>query len=195
MRRLFKASIFDRNFAGQLIMACFGMTALARFSQTYALFFILIAFRDFVAAYWLKHRNPTRYRPSLSTTLIAYCSSALPLFYFATPATIGGWPDVAKNIALIAGFTLSSFALIDLNASFGVAPANRGRVQGGVYRFLNHPMYVGYVIAEIGMAISNTRNLPLFAVSVLLYVLRARLESAALESQDPFYKWLDIKKH
>jgi protein-S-isoprenylcysteine O-methyltransferase Ste14 len=45
---------------------------------------------------------------------------------------------------------LSLASLLSLGRRFGVFPALRGLVTGGPYRLVRHPMYLAYVIADIG---------------------------------------------
>lgn len=86
------------------------------------------------------------------------------------------------DVLIVTGYALSSIALLELGRSFGVAPANRGRVGSGIYRVMRHPMYFGYGMAELGLVIMNTANAPLFAFSVGLYWLRARWEDEEFTS-------------
>ena len=45
---------------------------------------------------------------------------------------------------------LSLAALLSMGRLFGVRPALRGLATGGAYRLVRHPMYLAYVIADIG---------------------------------------------
>ena len=59
-------------------------------------------------------------------------------------------PDVVSMILIIAGGTIALLAKLSLGRSFGVIPANRGVKDRGVYRFVRHPMYFGYIVNHIG---------------------------------------------
>jgi protein-S-isoprenylcysteine O-methyltransferase Ste14 len=75
-----------------------------------------------------------------------------------------------------------------LGRSFGLTPANRGVVSTGVYRFMRHPIYMGYLLTHVGFAIANPIGWNFFiliAADVTL-MLRAIREEQTL-ALDPAY--------
>jgi protein-S-isoprenylcysteine O-methyltransferase Ste14 len=170
-----------RDFSGQLIMACFGLIAIARFAEVGLWFFLLMAFRDFYASYLFSRRRRVIAHSAPIMTIVAYASSALPLFYLSAETGMPIVLGTAVTLLSIIGFTLVGLATIDLGTSIGVTPALRGsRRKRGVYRMLNHPMYTGYLIAEMGLVIANHENLPIFGISIALYLWRATAENQIL---------------
>ncbi len=162
-------------------MACFGLIAIARFAEAGLWFFLLMAFRDFYASYLFSRRQRASAHSAEIMTIVAYASSALPLCYLSAEAGIPIYLGTAVTLLSITGFTLVGLATIDLGTSIGVAPALRGsRRKRGLYRMLNHPMYTGYMIAEIGLVIANQGNLPIFGISMVLYIWRASAENHVL---------------
>ena len=88
---------------------------------------------------------------------------------------------MTSEIFVAVGFLIVTLATIELGQRLGVSPAKRGEVcSSGVYRYLNHPMYVGYALAELGVVLLNPQNAGFFAISISLYILRARAESCIL---------------
>lgn len=103
--------------------------------------------------------------------------------------TLRGGPLVVGASLEFIGLALVVTAFLSLNRSFGLAPENRGIKTGGVYRFVRHPMYLGYVLAEAGYAFENASifNLFILMVSVLFLLLRLRAEEQLLQ-QDRAYR-------
>lgn len=104
------------------------------------------------------------------------------------PAQSGGLPIVGALLEL-AGLVLVVGAFLSLNRSFGLAPENRGVKTDWAYRFVRHPMYLGYIVAEIGFVLDNFSifNLFILAMSFLFLLLRLRAEEKLLQ-QDRTYK-------
>lgn len=167
--------------AGAGLMALFGCVAIWRWHSTSSLFFALLAFRDFVAAYYFSVRGKSKAQGSKFASLLAYASTAMPLLYRA-PIEAPVLPmALAANLLFILGFLISTLATIELGSRMGVSPAVRGSVcDTGIYRWIRHPMYTGYVVAETGWILLSFSNAPLFAASLTGYLLRMRLENRIL---------------
>lgn len=64
----------------------------------------------------------------------------------------------------------------------GVSPAKRGdKCTKGLYRIINHPMYVGYVIAQFGWVLLNPWNFTIFLLSIILFSFRTKYENMILD--------------
>lgn len=165
---------------GSIVMLGFAGYALWRWHLTGLIFFLLLVLRDIVAAWFLLTRTPSKSaRSGYFLEILAYVSSGWSFLYLSADGGNTKASLIASCLS-IAGFTLSTLALFDLGKSFGVSPANRGVVRAGIYRYLKHPMYLGYVISESGFIIFNPWNGILWLISILLYVLRAKHEEKNL---------------
>jgi protein-S-isoprenylcysteine O-methyltransferase Ste14 len=79
--------------------------------------------------------------------------------------------------------------LLSLGRSFGLVAANRGVRTGGLYRYVRHPAYSGYILAYSGYVLENPslRNACLFAVVLVFEGVRIVEEERTLAG-DPAYQ-------
>ena len=103
-----------------------------------------------------------------------------PLLFQLTPESS---PLVIGTSLEFIGLALVVMAFLSLNRSFGLAPENRGIKTGGVYKFVRHPMYLGYILAEAGYVFENASafNLFILTISVTFLLLRLRAEEQLLQ--------------
>lgn len=169
------------KYFGSAMMIGFGVVAFYRWHQTQLIFFLLLVLRDFAAGYFFLKRNVAQEKSTLIPSVLAYVSSAMPLLYLGPVATEKSL-FLGADLLSIAGFLMVAFATLELGASIGIAPANRGLVRSGIYRHIKHPMYLGYVISEVGLVFLNPLNGILLAISVSLYAIRAYEENKVLRA-------------
>ena len=86
------------------------------------------------------------------------------------------------------GLILVVMGKLSLGRSFGLTPANRGVVSTGVYRFVRHPIYMGYLLTHVGFAIANPVGWNFFILMAAdaTLLLRAIREEQTL-ALDPAY--------
>ena len=157
-------------------MVGFGIVAFYRWQQTQLIFFLLLVLRDFAAGYFFFRRKPAYSKGSTTLTILAYASSAIPLLYFDSSVSSKSL-FLGSDLLAIVGFLIVVLATVELGTSIGISPANRGLVRSGIYRYIKHPMYLGYVVSEFGLVLLNPMNFLFFALSLSLYFFRARSES------------------
>jgi protein-S-isoprenylcysteine O-methyltransferase Ste14 len=97
-------------------------------------------------------------------------------------------------VLMLAGNVVQLLAKLSLRRSFGVAPANRGVKQDGLYRLVRHPMYAGYLLVHLGVMVlmPSLFNLMLYAIAWWAQILRLLAEEALL-SQDAAYRDFSVK--
>lgn len=103
------------------------------------------------------------------------------------PGNQGG-PQQAKAglVLVIIGASLSLAGLISLGRFFGVRPALRGLATRGTYRLVRHPLYLAYVLQDIGYNLHewSPGSLVLVAIGWASMIYRIHAEERVL-SQNP----------
>jgi protein-S-isoprenylcysteine O-methyltransferase Ste14 len=100
----------------------------------------------------LARPNPTAWDYSIASStavIIAYAYPYAQVIYLrASPGYVTSPGGGLVLVTFAAG--LSLFTLLTLGRLFGVRPAVRGLASSGPYRFVRHPMYLSYILADIG---------------------------------------------
>ena len=126
-----------------------------------------------------------------------YLTVGIPLIYLLNLFLIAFFPNtfmisniLISNIAKITGLMISFTGLIlwissmiELGSSFGVLPRKQKKIKTGIYRYLNHPMYIGISMTMLGISLANGSLQGLiFALMILvpILIIRSRMESRIL---------------
>jgi protein-S-isoprenylcysteine O-methyltransferase Ste14 len=88
------------------------------------------------------------------------------------------------------GQTIALCALFYLRRSFAVLIEVRDAIVIGPYSQVRHPIYMGHIVLDIGILLSNLCPAYMFLVTahIALLAYRARREEKVLAANDPFYK-------
>ena len=95
------------------------------------------------------------------------------------------WPRVGLALVTVAA-VLSLVTFLTLGRWFGVRPALRGLATSGPYRFVRHPMYLSYILADIGYNLQewNFVTLLLILVGWAALVYRIHAEERVLSQHN-----------
>src|SRR5262249_32051852 len=100
------------------------------------------------------------------------------------------WPTGGLVLVTIGAF-LSLVTLFSLGRSFGVRPAWRGLVTKGPYRLVRHPMYLAYLMEDVGYSLQEwnwgTVLLVLAGWTSLLYRIHAEERVLSQDTGWPTY--------
>jgi protein-S-isoprenylcysteine O-methyltransferase Ste14 len=103
-----------------------------------------------------RHPSEVQDRSLLSSiaVIVAYAYPYAQLAYLRWVPGNPAWPAGGLVLVTLAAF-LSFASLLSLGKLFGVWPALRGLATRGPYRLVRHPMYLAYVIADIGYSLQE----------------------------------------
>ncbi len=94
-----------------------------------------------------------------------------------------------SNLCLALGMGWAIYALAYLRHRFSIVPEARGLVTSGPYRLVRHPIYLGEIVAGIGLVLPTIASLHaiVFVVFVAAEVLRTHYEEGVLRRTYPEY--------
>lgn len=87
--------------------------------------------------------------PSNISVIVAYAYPYAQVAYLRWVPGNPAWLTVGFVLVTVAA-CLSFVSLLSIGRRFGVRPALRGLTTKGPYRFVRHPIYLSYLLADIG---------------------------------------------
>jgi protein-S-isoprenylcysteine O-methyltransferase Ste14 len=150
---------------------------------------LLIMVSESLGALFMLIRRPGAMATTPYAWLIAMIGTWTPLLIVP-----GGEQLAPMSLALglmVAGLLSSISAKIFLRRSFGIVPANRGVQREGPYRAVRHPIYLGYLLCQLGfLSISFSGwNLLVYTVCWLATLLRIAAEETILSEDEDYRRY------
>jgi protein-S-isoprenylcysteine O-methyltransferase Ste14 len=108
----------------------------------------MLALESSLIAWFLLRRREAQQEAPWWQRGVAWASVFLPLLFRSETASWVG------ELVAGAGLVLILWALFALGNSFGIAPADRGLISHGPYRYVRHPMYAGALLNGAGVLVS-----------------------------------------
>jgi protein-S-isoprenylcysteine O-methyltransferase Ste14 len=128
---------------------------------------------------------------SSAAVLVAYAYPYAQVIYLESVPGDPAWPEAGLVLVTLAAF-LSLASLLTLGRSFGVRPALRRLVTSGPYRLVRHPMYLAYVVSDIGYNLQewNSGTVMMSAAGwvSLLYRIQAEERVLSLDAEWQAYR-------
>jgi protein-S-isoprenylcysteine O-methyltransferase Ste14 len=128
--------------------------------------------------------------PSSTAVIIAYAYPYAQVICLRWSPGYVAWPGVGFALVIFAA-GLSFVTLVTLGKLFGVRPAVRGLATSGPYRFVRHPMYLSYIVADVGYNLQEWNFVTLLLVLVgwaaLVYRIHAEERVLSQHSGWPGY--------
>lgn len=178
--------VLDR--AEQVVIALLWLWFLQRIVQSdnpYAP--LLLISETAVMVFTLIRRPATDVSLRLGDWLLAISATTAPLLIMPSEMGLEALAPIGVTLVIL-GNVLQGAAKLYLRRSFGIAPANRGIKDTGVYRLVRHPMYAGYLWVHIGLFLlmPSLFNALVYAIGWGAQILRLQAEEELL-SKDPAY--------
>jgi protein-S-isoprenylcysteine O-methyltransferase Ste14 len=162
---------------------------------------VLFLVQLLIGAFLLMGRKPARPPRHLREIFVPLASCGYFVLYSLVPRLPEGLagnvfggpvPSACVGAGLLlglAGAALSLWGVVTLGKSFGIFVSVRLVVLDGPYRFVRHPIYLGYAFIWLGLCLINLS--PAVWVLVLgqwvLFRFRARMEEQGLVEASPEY--------
>lgn len=133
--------------------------------------------------------------PSSATVIVAYAYPYAQMAYLRWVPGDAAWPTGGLVLVTLAA-CLNAASLVHLGRWFGIRPALRGLVTGP-YRFVRHPMYLSYVLADIGYNLDewNFGTVLLVMVGWVAMVYRIRAEDRMLSRDDGWSSYRTVVRY
>jgi protein-S-isoprenylcysteine O-methyltransferase Ste14 len=136
-------------------------------------------------------------RPPLATSTrpLAWISASLGAFAMLGARPVAhpdAGPFAIAEVTQLVGFAIVLVALGALGRSFGIVAANRGVKTVGLYSFVRHPAYTGYLISYLGYVAENgsLRNMLLLVVGTAAQLVRISEEERMLSFDEAYRAYL-----
>jgi len=150
-----------------------------------------VLLEGFTAFLFLARRSPqaTSQRP------LAWVVASLGAFTMLAARPVAdphAGPFALFEIVQLIGFGIAIVALGALGRSFGIVAANRGVTTRGLYGFVRHPAYTGYLVSYLGYVAENpsARNTILLVVATGAQIVRMSEEERMLETDRAYREYL-----
>lgn len=134
--------------------------------------------------------------PSSAAVIVSYAYPYAQLAYLRWVPGDAAWP-AGGFVLIVLGACLSLASLLTLGRWFGVRPALRGLATTGPYRLVRHPMYLAYVLADVGCNLEewNSGTVLLVIAGWVSLVYRIHAEERILSRDIGWSTYLTVVRY
>ncbi len=115
---------------------------------------LLLVSELLVVVFTIVRRPAVRVERSLAVRIVAAISVLGPPLVNPTAMTGLAHPLSTTALSMI-GLLIVIAGKLSLGRSFGLMPAHRGIVCSGPYRWVRHPIYLGYMLTHVAFLLAN----------------------------------------
>ncbi len=137
-------------------------------------------------------------RSLLSSTavVVSYAYPYAQMVYLDWVPGNPAWPSGGLVLVMLGAF-LSFASLLSLGRRFGVWPASRGLATRGPYRLVRHPMYLAYMLGDIGWNLQewNFGTAVLVMAGWISLFYRIRAEERILSQDAGWSNYVALARH
>lgn len=121
--------------------------------------------------------------------VVGFAGSCIPLLIGPISPDAALTPPLVAAFLVLFGMIIHLLAKLTLRRSFGAVAANRGVKASGPYRYVRHPMYLGYILSQSGLLFAgpNLRNVVVVSLCWLFFLWRIEAEERLL-AEDATYR-------
>jgi protein-S-isoprenylcysteine O-methyltransferase Ste14 len=133
-----------------------------------------------------KDHNPVAVAAAMTGSFVLYGLFLIP----GQGRSTNVWVLAASDLALAVGIAWALYSLSYLGRRFSIVPEARGLVTSGPYRLVRHPIYLGELIAGVGLVLPTllTLHAAVLALFLAAQVARTYYEERMLRSTYPQYE-------
>lgn len=154
--------------------------------------FLLVIKETLDAIFFLCRKLPKQVTSRWLSWSIAIGGTITPLLFRPS----GTAEYLAANVLQTVCLCLQIAAMMSLNRSFGIVPANRGIKRSGMYRVVRHPLYSCYTVTLVGFVINNAsiNNMLLLLLTTIFQVARIFREEELLSLDADYRQYAEETK-
>jgi protein-S-isoprenylcysteine O-methyltransferase Ste14 len=173
------------------LFAVLSVNLVADFTRTHRMTgLLLLVSESLVVVLTVVRRRTVAIDRSVAAAIVTTVSLVGPSLV-RTSAGGGLVPDAVTVIVSSIGLFIVIAGKITLGRSFGLVPANRGVVCTGVYRFVRHPIYAGYLLTHLAFACAHPTvwNWSVLIIADTALIVRALYEERVLGADGSYQSY------